>query len=229
MAYGRSGSRYTFPLRPNQIEGAPGWVNSKKFDVDARVEETLAATLHQHPDQMGDQMRLMLQSMLADRFKLKVSHATKDLPVYALVAAKGGAKFLHATSTWPDPMAPGYDPNQPRPAMTCQLGWACDKSYISMPEMAAGLSLAPEIDRPVFDQTGLKGTYFLEYSYEHRHRPAMPVITADGRQDVPDSAPTPAGPSLRDALEKQLGLKLEPSQGPVDAIVIDHIEMPTEN
>ena len=229
MAYGRSGSRYTFPLRPNQIEGAPGWANSKKFDVDARVEETLATELRQHPDQIGDQMRLMLQSMLADRFKLKVSHATKDLPIYALVTAKGGAKFLHATSSFPDPMAPGYDPNQARQAITCQVGWACAKAYNSMLEMAGGLSVSPEIDRPVMDQTGLTGTYFLEYSFEHRHRPAMAVITPDGRQSIPDAAPTPAGPTLRDALEKQLGLKLEPSKGAVDTIVIDHIEMPTEN
>jgi uncharacterized protein (TIGR03435 family) len=98
-----------------------------------------------------------------------------------------------------------------------------------MPEMAAGLSVSPEIDRPVIDQTGLKGTYFLEYSYEHSHRPAMAVISPDGRQNIPDAAPTPAGPSLRDALEKQLGLKLEPTKGPVDVLVIDHIEMPSEN
>lgn len=229
MAYGRNGSRYTFPLRPNQIEGGPHWVYSKMFDVDARVEESLAREIRQHPDQMGDQMRLMLQSLLADRFKLKVSHSTKDLPGYALVAAKGGVKFLNATSSWPDPMAPGFDPNKPRPALNCQLGWVCDKSHISMAEMAAGLSLAPEIDRPVFDQTGLKGVYFLDYTYEHNHRPTMTVITADGRQDVPADTPQRAGPTLQEAMEKQLGLKLEPTKGLVDVLVIDHIEMPTEN
>jgi len=90
----------------------------------------------------------------------------------------------------------------------------------------------PEMNRPVIDQTGLKDTYFLNLEYEHTHRPASMFNAQDGgRDDLANAPPPPSstGPSLTEALQKQLGLKLESTKGPVDVIVIEHIERPSEN
>ena len=234
MAYGSSASRFTFPLRDDQVEGGPGWINSKYYDVDAKIEDAMAEQFRQHPEQLWGQLRLMLRSMLADRFKLQVSHATKEVPAYALVAAKDGPKFLDQKMVPGDAYPSLITPNQPARGQPCvpKQGWACMANYMSMGDLAVLLSGLPEMSRPVMDQTGLKDTYFLRLEYEHTHRPASMFSAQDGgKVDIANLPPAPeqTGPSLVQALEKQLGLKLEPTKGPVDVIVIEHIEMPTEN
>ena len=234
IAYGSSVSRFTFPLRDDQVVGGPGWINSKYYDVDAKIEDSLAEQFRQHPEQLGGQLRLMLRSMLADRFKLRVSHATKELPAYALVAAKGGPKFLDQKMMPGDSYPSLSTPNQPARGQPCvpKVGWACGARYMSMRELAIFLSGLPEMTRPVIDQTGLKDTYFIHLEYEHTHRPASMFNAQDGgRVDITNDPPPSesTGPSLTEALQKQLGLKLESTQGPVDVIVIEHIEMPSEN
>lgn len=234
IAYGPGNNRLTFPLRDDQVVGGPGWTNSKHYDVDAKIEDAMAEQFRQHPEQLAGPLRLMLQSMLADRFKLQVSHTTRELSAYALVAAKGGPKFLDQKMMPGDSYPSFSTPNQPSRGKPCvpKQGWACMARFMSMGELAANLSGLPEMSRPVIDQTGLKDTYFLNLEYEHTHRPAsMFSAQAAGGADIANLPPPAAssGPSLFEALEKQLGLKLEPTKGLVDVIVIDHIEMPSEN
>jgi len=234
IAYGSSVTRFAFPLREDQLVGGPGWTSSKYFDVDAKIEDSLAEQFRQHPEALGAPLRLMIRAMLADRFKLRVSHTTKELPAYALVPVEGGAKFLDQKIK-PGESYPSFSaPNQPPRGSPCvpKQGWACLANFMSMADLAVLLSGLREMNRPVVDGTGLQDTYFLKLEYEHTHRQAAAFSAQDGGgNNLANDPPTPAreGPSLLEALRKQLGLKLESTMGRVDIIVIDHIEMPTEN
>ena len=150
MAYGSSASRFTYPLRDDQVEGGPGWINSKYYDVDAKIEDAMAEQFRQHPEQLWGPLRLMLRSMLADRFKLQVSHTTRELPVYALAAAKGGPKFLDQKMMPGDSYPSLLTPNQPSRGKPCvpKLGWACMANYMSMADLAVLLSGLPEDEPP---------------------------------------------------------------------------------
>jgi uncharacterized protein (TIGR03435 family) len=148
------------------------------------------------------ELRLMLQQLLADRFKLTLHHETKEIPVYELTVAKGGPKL-------PDPRAADDHhavENLPR---------IQDGSFLfedtSMTEFAAKLSQLYGIDRPVVDKTGIAGYYDIVFK------------GAAAAQRQPD------GPSLYTLIQEQLGLKLVPTKGPMDVIVIDHAEKPSEN
>ncbi len=82
---------------PDMISGLPGWADSAAFDIEAKMDaETMAALKAMPKEQADEQRRLMMQAMLADRFKLKVHHETKELPIYSLVIAKGGFKLKDA-------------------------------------------------------------------------------------------------------------------------------------
>jgi len=232
FAYMRSDNRYGVTLRDDLVVEGPGWVNSRTFDVDAKVEDSQVEQLKQHPDHLADQMRMRVQSLLADRFKLRVRRETREVPVYALVVAKCGPKLLHTDPELSDRFAPGVFPFQPPKNPGCPAGMVCMKSRMSMAEMAFLLSRAPETERPVIDQTGLEGEYVIDLQYRHRHRPtAMVSAAARGGGNIANPTPPapPSGPSLFEAVQKQLGLKVKSTKGPVEFIVIEHVEMPTDN
>jgi uncharacterized protein (TIGR03435 family) len=148
------------------------------------------------------QLRLMLQQLLADRFKLTLHHETKEIPVYELTVAKGGPKL-------PDPR-PADDHHGVENLPRIQ-----DGSFLfqesSMPEFAAKLSQLYGIDRPVVDKTGITGYYDIVFK------------GAAAAQRQPD------GPSLYTLIQEQLGLKLVAAKGPMDVIVIDRAEKPSAN
>ncbi len=218
LAYGRDMGEIGFSfLRHDQLVGGPSWVRDQEFgyegyDIDAKVDDSLAEKFGKDCGPAffhgscgyREQMLLMLQSLLADRFKLKVRRETKELPVYALVVAKGGPKFLHTKFEVPD-----YTAVPPPPRPPCPTGVACMQDYMSMGLMAERLSgLLSYDDRPVIDRTGLKGGYYIKLQYVWQR---------------------PSTPSIFTALQQQLGLKLKPTKGPVEYLVIDHIERPSEN
>jgi uncharacterized protein (TIGR03435 family) len=237
IAYGRDFGQFGFRmLKDNQIPGGPDWVYGSLsgfdgYDVDAKVEDSLAAkfaklrcgSFFSGSCEYRGEMLLMLQSLLAERFKLKVRRDIKQLPVYDLVIAKGGPKFLHTSFNTEDDPAHRADPKLPRPARPpCPTDMRCWHNYGSMGLVADILSGFSEIGRPVLDRTGLEGGYYLDLQYAPQRLTATP-----GTDEA--SPPGPAGPSIFTALEKQLGLKLKPTKGPVESIVIEHIERPTEN
>jgi uncharacterized protein (TIGR03435 family) len=179
-------------------------------------------------DQQIAQVMLMLQSALEDRFQLKVSHESQELPVYVLAMAKGGPKLTPTT-------LPPVDPNQPDAGSRVNGFSVPGTRGSSMPEyghlivtgqpVAAILGiLTRELGGElVLDQTGLKG----EYDFTLKWTPGAGLPTsaaASGHDSDTAPLPDPSGSSIFTALQEQLGLKLETKKAPVDVLVISHVE-----
>jgi uncharacterized protein (TIGR03435 family) len=209
-----------YDLRDYQLT-APDWMRSAGFDIDAKIPS--GAT--------PDQARLMLQNLLADRFKLIVHHQQKEMPASELTIARGGPKLKASTANpaaeSPPPVtAPkltfdndGFPllPQGRHFAMIMQKDGARMRvAGMSMQDFA--IRLAAQTSRPVIDATGLPGTYDFTLAWEAQTLRANPG-------DLETS-----GPTLEAALQQQLGLRLESKKAPVDVVVIDHCERaPTEN
>ena len=217
--------KYAYDLKmDDQISGLPGWADSAHFDIKAKMDEdTLAAFKKLSMDDGMKQRRSMMQSLLEDRFQLKVHHVSKQLPIYELVVAKGGAKLKDADLKNEYPNGTKGQNGAARVVMSSNG----DVHLKAQSMLASGLAnmLSGFLHREVVDKTGLAGKYdfTLDWSPEENEMLAPP----SGKQDV--SASAPSGPSIFTALQEQLGLKLESTKGPVDTIVVDHVEMPSEN
>jgi uncharacterized protein (TIGR03435 family) len=199
-------------INSNQVIGEPGWASTDGFDIEARVLPADVPTLAK---MTFEQRRTMFQSILADRFKLAVHHETREMPVYVLTLAKGGPKFKE---TVPDSTA--GEPHRKGTMINRGKITASDAQISTLVTI-----LARQLGRPVVDKTGLTGDY--DYTVEYTPDDgAPPPRPPDG--SAPAAAPDP-GASIFTALQEQLGLKLESTKGPVDVVVIDHIEKPTEN
>jgi bla regulator protein BlaR1 len=224
---------FAFDARSDaQVTGGPDWINTENYTIEAKEDDALAAALEKaSPEERAKQVRLMMQSLLIDRFKLKVSRSSKETTVYALVVGKGGPKLTPSSRTEPASEAP--NPSGPRMIrrgimMTGRGELKGTESNMGL--LADILSRQREAEgRVVLDKTGLTGTYdwSLHWSPE---APAPAFKGADA--DVPaDRSPGPdgSGPTLFTALQEQLGLKLESQKGTVDTIVVDSVERPSEN
>jgi uncharacterized protein (TIGR03435 family) len=98
---------FAYDAKDDQLSGGPSWINSEKYDIDAKEEDSMVERLQKLPfDRQAEQVRLMVQSLLADRFKLKVSHQTKELPIYELVVAKNGPSLPRRQLRRPVPLVP---------------------------------------------------------------------------------------------------------------------------
>ena len=180
----------SYRLNEFQLEGGPKWMDSAVFNIDAKLPAGAPR----------DQMTPMMQTMLADRFKLEFHRETKTLPEYALVIAKGGPKLQEASED---------DRNHARSSQGSRQikGWG-----MQMSGLAAMLISA--VRAPVIDRTGLKGQYNIALQFA----PLLETAVQDETQ-----------PTIFAALQEQLGLKLEAIKGPVEVLVIDRAEKPTEN
>jgi uncharacterized protein (TIGR03435 family) len=226
FAYKLSGDQLRL-LQPQM----PKWAATELFDVEARAAG----------NPTRDQMRLMMQALLADRFKLAVHFETRQLPVFALVLAKPGKtgpQLIPHTDDPPcaSPPVPGSVPAPPAdgwPPPVCgalmsrlvagSVRWATRN--LTMGEIAshlAGTSMGT-VDRPVVDQTGLSGTFDAKMEFAPQRVPLL------NGAPLPNFTPNEDGPTFLEALQEQLGLKLEPTTGPVDVLVIDHVEEPSPN
>jgi uncharacterized protein (TIGR03435 family) len=180
-----------------RIEGGPAWMDSDLYTIAAKAE---------NPDlsQNGDQIREMLRTLLADRFKFMAHRETRQLPVYELVVGKGGSKMQEVKDD--PPAAPSVAPGR------AQYGAGLVFKNMSL----AGLVnyLANVLGSPVHDATGLAGHQYnfeLDFVYPGRQSPSA---------DAPD---------LFEAVQVQLGLKLEGKKGPVEVLIVDHAEKATAN
>lgn len=192
-----------------QIEGGPAWLASERFDIEAKVDDATAVQMERlGPEERRQVKQQLIEQLLSDRFKLAVHWETRELPVYALVRAKGGAKLTPSTDT---SGSSGTSSNRGR----------LKASGVTMTRLAETLTgiLNSEVGRIVIDRTGLEGRYnlTLEWSPE------------DGSSSGASSESQGSGASIFTALEEQLGLKLESSKGPVKVLVIDRVEQPSEN
>lgn len=207
---------FAYDIKDFQISGGPGWIDSEKYDIDAKMDEATIEAIKKMPrEQAVEQRRLMLQSLLADRFKLKVTHSSKELPIYALVVAKNGPKLTQSADS-----PPGATP---RNQMRFTPG---ELTGTGVPISLLVNQLAREVGRQVVDKTGLQGNYDFTLQFTSERRLAMP-----GGPGGPGDAPPPdsSGPSIFTALQEQLGLKLESQKGPVEMLIIDSVEKPSEN
>ena len=243
-AYGHDLGDFGFmKLRENQLVGGPGWVHSGEFgyegyDIEAKVDDSLA---EQFGKDCGmaffygrcayrQQMMLMFQSLFEDRFKLRVRHDTKEGPVYALVVAKGGPKFQSSLPT--DSELHMHDHSTPPPKREpCPPRWLCLQEYTTMAQLADWFSGDPQLGRPVIDRTGLQGVCYIKLQFAREQSPGgMSTGQESGSAGTGLAPPpVPSGPSIFTALQQQLGLKLKPTKGPVETLVIEHIERPSEN
>lgn len=224
---------YAYDLKDFQVIGGPSWTDSQGYVIDAKADDATTAQMQKLPrQQQMEQMRAMLRSLLAERFKLVVTHDTKEMPIYALVVAKGGPKLTPSTYTPPDPDAP-KPATPPRNGPHLMLGQGTigegtiDAAYQPVSGLANLLARIPDLGgRMVQDETGIKGNYDFTMHF------SMQSIAPKGAPPPPESSPAAndtSEPSIFTALEEQLGLKLESTKGPVDVYTIEHIEQPSEN
>jgi bla regulator protein blaR1 len=218
--------REALNISDNQLVGEPGWMNSDRFDIEAKVA---AEDVPKLKDLKPTERWAMLLPVFEDRFALKYHHETKDLTKYVLVVAKSGLKMKEATpgDTYANglktPSGAGgagmirVDPGE-------MIGQA-----IPLVDLVRFLSF--QFHSPVIDQTGLTGKYDINLKWTPDETDgSMMRPPGSAPPDAANAAPPPAaGPSIFTALEEQLGLKLEAHKEPGDAIVIDHIEQPSPN
>jgi uncharacterized protein (TIGR03435 family) len=200
-----------------QVVGLSGWMSSKRYDVDAKVGDAeVAAMLKLPPLRRIDPYRLMQQSLLADRFNLKVHFETRELPSYELVVAKGGSKLRASEMDSADPTKTLRPRSLQVTAPGSVVGVGVTTGMLSeILERQAEVGGGHECT--VVDKTNLPGLY----DWTLQWTPS---------QDLPGEAPPDSnGPSLFTALREQLGLKLEPGRAQVEVVVIDHIQLPSEN
>jgi uncharacterized protein (TIGR03435 family) len=199
-------------LFPSQIVGGPNWTTSESYDVTAKVGSDLAGKT---PAELIPVQPLLLQSLLEDRFKLKVHRETRDLQRYALVRArKDGAPAPQLRRSSPD-CAVDFS----RCAIRAQQG-AFSSGGTPIASLANYLASAV-VQRVVVDRTGLDGRFEINLEWTPDRAP----LPLNG-----DATPVSSDkPSIFTALEEQLGLKLESERGPVEVIVIDHVERPVED
>jgi uncharacterized protein (TIGR03435 family) len=186
-----------------KLSGGPGWLDTDTWDIAA----TLPPNMPADRQELMRQAYLMLQALLADRFKLAVHRETRDQPVYELVVAKGGPKLKPSGAE----KSSDDKPNARNGKGHLEFHRLPVSALLNYFYFQPGSGM---VDRPVIDKTGLDGLY---------------DFTLDWTPD--DAPPDPAAPapSIFTALEEQIGLKLEPRKAPFEIIVIDHAEKPAEN
>ena len=194
-----------YDLPPQAISGGPSWVDSDRWEILAKTPGAVRPTLE---EQMS-----MLRRLLSDRFNLSFHRQSKDFAIFALTVATGGPKLKPTT------ISPDATPEGP-PLVAFSLSPTVVRlpaRYLSMSEFASLLQRSP-LDRPVADRTGLTGRYDFDLEF------APDESLWGGLLPRPENS---GKPSLIRAMHEQLGLNLESTRGPVDAIVIDHVEHPT--
>ena len=205
-----------YRLENYQLVGGPSWVDADRFDVLAKAPDGSSP----------EQIVLMQRTLLADRFKLAVHRETRELPIYALVIARSdgrlGPKMAKSNL---DCVAVPADCIVEKKSAPGSGGMRLNTEVLRGQSLGGLVSmLASYLGRPVFDRTGLSGLFDYELQYAMQRR-----LTTSPAGDATATAPLDQGPTLADAVRDQLGLKLESTRGPVDMLIIDSVEKPTEN
>jgi uncharacterized protein (TIGR03435 family) len=213
-----------YAVKSYQISG-PDWLDAERYDIAARIP----------PGTTKEQFTLMLQNLLTERFKLAVHHMTKHLSLYELVVAKNGPKLRRGVDdpSAPPPSVPGAPPPPGKNGLPIvQPGHFAimamngrlhiEARQLSMARLAD--MLANQLNRPVWDKTGLSGEY--DYSLEFAPEGLGGAVTLPADNPVGERDAL----SLFAAVQEQLGLKLQKKTGAIDVLVIDHADkVPTEN
>jgi uncharacterized protein (TIGR03435 family) len=218
-----------YRVKTFEVYGGPSWIGSDTYDITAKptVDPQPGAT----SKKAYADIQLMLQTLLEDRYALKAHRETKELPVYALVVAKGGLKLKPSDCVKPD----SNPPTSP-PAAGQSQGAYCGNTMVrrngqNLVMTGTGITMADLLrtlsrvtDRTVIDRSGHTQTFnaTLEWAADQG---AIGAPVADGSGGAAESTEA----SVFTSLQEQLGLKLESTKGPVEVLVIDHVEKPTPN
>lgn len=197
-----------------QCLGGPAWLESDDYDIEAKPDSaTTEQLLKLSWKQRWPVQQRMQQALFADRLKLKVHYETREMPIFALVVAKAGLKMHEAKAgdTYPSGLKGSDGKAFGKGSFMVSSNGTMTAQGISMDALAA--QLAGTTSHIVSNKTGLTGVYDFTLQYSNNDLPA------------PDST----APSIYTALEEQLGLKLESAKGPVQVLVIDRVERPSEN
>jgi len=259
MLQNQPGGRFTatnVPVRPLiqnayrlqsfQLVGGPAWLDTERFDIVAKGSGDLAAPLSPvfGVQQSNDPtpMQFAMRALLADRFKLVVHHETRELPIYALVLARTDKKLgpgIHPSGVDCAALAaargrvgappPGPPPLDQRPVCGMRMGFGnLSVGGMSLSQLASALS--GSLGRTVLDQTGLVGAFDVDLTWTPDQMPQRaPGTPGDQPVTVNGITVDPNGPSVFTALQEQLGLKLDSTKGPMEVLVIDSAERPTED
>jgi uncharacterized protein (TIGR03435 family) len=196
-----------YDLPPKAISGGESWVDSQRWEILAKTPGDVRPSL--------DEQMSMLRRLLTDRFKLAFHRQSKDFAIFALTVAPGGPKLAPTT------ISPDATPDGP-PLVAFAVSPTVvhlPARYLSMGEFASLLQRSP-LDRPVADRTGLTGRYDFDLDFSPDESLWGGLFPRPENSDQP---------GLLRAMQEQLGLKLESTRGPVDTIVIEHVEQPTPN
>jgi uncharacterized protein (TIGR03435 family) len=221
---------YGYGVQRFRVSGGPAWLPSERFDIEAKMDATTADALAKlNPGERVLAQQKMLQALLADRFKLAVHRETRELLVYTLAVAKSGAKLQKAKSG--DTYANGIK----YPDGTLAGAGALDGGVFDGWITAQGVTIAnlageltEMLGHPVTDKTGMTGAYDFKLRFTPDDRLQVPG-GAEPNERPRSSLSNADEPSLFVAVQEQLGLKLESGKGPVEIVVVDHIERPTGN
>jgi bla regulator protein BlaR1 len=228
---------YAYNLAPYEERSLtpqlPKWASKQFFDIEARAEG--------NPTE--DQVRLMMQTLLATRFKMVVHTETRDLPVFGLVLIKAGKTGPDLRPHPDDPPCekPSSQPSAPqvKAAVPCGVLTAGPSSTpgnirvyarnVTLEQLAQMLSAVPVriLDRPVVDETGLTGKF--DFSIDFTRESPRRAQDSQSEQSQITSPALDQGVTFLEALQDQLGLKLRPDRRPMKVLVIDHVEQPSEN
>jgi len=220
QAYNRYAAGHLTSAKIIPIEGGPNWIHSETFEIDAKSDGHPSIVMMLGP---------MMQAILEDRFKLRIHRETRQGPVYELALGKGAPKLkpFHDGSCTPvlvghpsPPLASGqhYCRNVVGPRAVDFEGGTLS--------MLAGL-LGLIVDRPVIDKTGITNYIQIQLKFSSDDSAAPRPATTDPGSPAAVSPPDARG--IFQAIQEQLGLKLVPAKGPIDVLVIDHVEKPSEN
>ena len=205
-----------YDLQDFQISGGPAWINTDRFDINAKVDDALFEQLQKLPQKLHEQQtKLMLQSLLADRFKLQITRNTAQLSVLVLEVASGGPKLTDSGLKSATPPSGNLEGS-----VWTSLGLAGQDSIEGKATTVDNFaeSLSRVLGRKVINETGLRGNYNFKIAF---------VNDAQAASD--SDAGDLSGPSIFTVLQQQLGLRLKRGRGPVDTIAIANIERPDRN
>jgi uncharacterized protein (TIGR03435 family) len=191
--------RFAYGVKYFQILGGPAWAGDELYEIEGKPPTPVSGT-----SSVEDQCRLMLQSLLRDRFKLVLRRESREIPAYALVVDKNGPKIKKVADSGTVVNGPGFTVNgSPMQMFDPKLtGW-------SMQQLAQALEVA-NLERPVVDRTGLEGIYKVALDFHQRDTPGE-------------------GIDVTTAVREQLGLRLESSTARFEMLVIDHLQRPDPN
>lgn len=189
-----------------QLSGLPGWAESASFDIEAKEDPADVVAMEKAtPAEHREHSLGLMRSLLVERFHLAIHHETKTLATYSLIVAKGGVKFKES------------DPNDPHSGHTGIQNQKMTATGITMDDLSSTLS--HQLEREVINKTELKGKFDINLIWSREDAPV----------ESKDTTGVDSAPSMFTAVQEQLGLKLESTKSPVDTIVVDHVEQPSEN